>query len=71
MTFVFINTSNEAEMLADRVIPRLQHANSAIILTAVKVILYLTNYISNDSIVDGLFKKLSPPLSNYYYTYSQ
>lgn len=63
MTFVHVNTSNEAEILAERVISRLQHSNSAIILVTVKVILYLINYISNESIVDGLYKKLSPPLS--------
>ncbi len=62
MTFVQINDSKEAEILAERVLPRLKHSNSAIILTAIKVILYLTNYINNESVVDGMYKKLAPPL---------
>ncbi|KAI8844149.1 armadillo-type protein [Chytridium lagenaria] len=37
---------NDAELLADRVIPRLQHANSAVL----------------DDVVDGLYRKLGPPL---------
>ncbi|KAJ3124095.1 hypothetical protein HK101_006202, partial [Irineochytrium annulatum] len=53
---------NDAELLVDRVVPRLQHANSAVVLTAVRVILYLTNYIENDELVETLYKKLGPPL---------
>ncbi|KAJ3029212.1 AP-2 complex subunit beta [Rhizophlyctis rosea] len=53
---------NDAELLADRVAPRLQHANSAVVLTATRVILYLINYIQRDDVVNGLYKKLGPPL---------
>ncbi|KAJ3064701.1 AP-2 complex subunit beta, partial [Quaeritorhiza haematococci] len=53
---------NDAELLADRVVPRLQHANSAVVLTAVRVILYLTNYIERDEPYEMLIKKLGPPL---------
>ena len=65
MTFVQINTSSQAELLAERVIPRLQHSNSAITLTAVKVVIYLINFINNDTMVKGFYKKLGPPLSTY------
>ncbi|KAJ3035720.1 hypothetical protein HK097_004128, partial [Rhizophlyctis rosea] len=53
---------NDAELLADRVAPRLQHANSAVVLTAARVILYLVNYIQRDDVVNSLYKKLGPPL---------
>lgn len=55
------NTS-DAEMLAERISPRLQHANSAVVLTATKVIMYLMNYISNQDEINQLCKKLGPPL---------
>jgi vesicle coat complex subunit len=53
---------NDAEILADRVAPRLQHANSAVVLTAIRVILYFTNYILRDEVVDTLYRKLGAPL---------
>ncbi|KAJ3213551.1 hypothetical protein HDU67_002761 [Dinochytrium kinnereticum] len=53
---------NDAELLADRVLPRLQHANSAVVLAAVRVVMYLTNYIEKDDVVDGLYRKLGPPM---------
>ncbi|KAI9104755.1 Clathrin/coatomer adaptor, adaptin-like protein [Phlyctochytrium arcticum] len=53
---------DDAELLADRISPRLQHANSAVVLTAIRVILYLTNYIPKDEVVNTLLKRLGPPL---------
>lgn len=52
----------DAELLAERIAIRLQHANSAVVLTTVKVILYLMNYIIDQDRIDGLCRKLSPPL---------
>ncbi|KAI9311496.1 putative beta-adaptin [Dichotomocladium elegans] len=52
----------DAEKLADRIAPRLQHANSAVVLTCVKVIMYLLNYMKNESDVNAFCRKLSPPL---------
>lgn len=54
----------DAEMLAERIAPRLQHANSAVVLTCVKVIMYLMNYMQNDSDISAFCRKLSPPLGN-------
>lgn len=54
--------SGEALLLAERITPRLSHSNSAVVLTCVRVIMYLMNYISDAKQVDGLCKKLSPPL---------
>ncbi|KAI8927962.1 adaptin N terminal region-domain-containing protein [Entophlyctis helioformis] len=53
---------NDAELLADRISPRLQHSNSAVVLTAIRIMLYLSNYIRNEAVVLSTFKKLGPPL---------
>lgn len=52
----------DAEILAERIAVRLQHANSAVVLTSTKVILYLMNYISSAEFKETLCRKLSPPL---------
>ena len=58
--------NQDAELLAERIVPRLQHANAAVVLTSVKVILYLMNYMNNEDVVNNLFKKLGPPLGILY-----
>ncbi|KAI9199673.1 AP-2 complex subunit beta-like protein [Polychytrium aggregatum] len=60
--YVVPQEPGDAELLAERVVPRLQHSNSAVVLTAVRVIIYLMNYIAKDDVVDQLYKKLGPPL---------
>mgnify|MGYP002385054891 CR=1 FL=1 len=35
--------SNEAETIAERVGPRLNHANSSVILSAIKVLIFITD----------------------------
>ncbi|PKY37633.1 putative beta-adaptin [Rhizophagus irregularis] len=52
----------DAEMLCERIAPRLQHANSSVVLTAVKVIMYLMNYMTKEEDINIMCKKLSPPL---------
>ncbi|CAK7266224.1 hypothetical protein SEPCBS57363_001987 [Sporothrix epigloea] len=54
--------STEAALLAERISPRLSHSNSAVVLTCIRVILYLMNYISDQKQIAILCKKLSPPL---------
>lgn len=54
--------STDAELLAERIAIRLQHANSAVVLTTIKVILYLMNYMEDQERVEALCRKLSPPL---------
>lgn len=54
--------SAESLLLAERVAPRLSHSNSAVVLTSIRVILYLMNYIGDERHVSSLCKKLSPPL---------
>ncbi|KAK5200811.1 hypothetical protein LTR16_004814, partial [Cryomyces antarcticus] len=52
----------EAALLAERISPRLSHTNSAVVLTCIRVILYLLNYISDQKVIASLCAKLSPPL---------
>lgn len=52
----------EASLLAERIAPRLSHSNSSVVLTCIRVILYLMNYISDQKQISALCKKLSPPL---------
>ncbi|KIW81066.1 hypothetical protein Z517_04089 [Fonsecaea pedrosoi CBS 271.37] len=54
--------SGEALLLAERISSRLSHSNSAVVLTCIRVIMYLMNYISDKKKVDELARKLSPPL---------
>lgn len=54
--------SSEALMLAERIAPRLSHSNSAVVLTCIRVILYLMNYIADQKQISALCRKLSPPL---------
>ena len=53
---------SEAIIMAERISPRLQHSNSAVVLTCIRVILYLMNYIDNPKEISALCRKLSPPL---------
>lgn len=53
---------DEAETIIERVIPRLQHANPAVVLSAVKVILKNISVIENMEVAVAVSKKLAPPL---------
>lgn len=52
-------------MMAERVIVQLNHANSAVVLTAIKVLLYLMNYMENRKLMDYICKKMGPPLGMF------
>ncbi|KAJ4270251.1 hypothetical protein NW762_001927 [Fusarium torreyae] len=54
--------SGEAVLLAERISPRLSHSNSSVVLTCIRVILYLMNYIADQKQMSALCRKLSPPL---------
>ncbi len=54
--------AREAEGIIERVSPRLQHANSAVVMSAVKVILRYMDDITNQEVIRTLSKKLAPPL---------
>ncbi|ESZ90822.1 AP-2 complex subunit beta [Sclerotinia borealis F-4128] len=53
---------SEALLLAERISPRLSHSNSAVVLTCIRVVLYLMNYINDQKQISALCRKLSPPL---------
>lgn len=55
-------THEDADILAERISVRLQHANSAIVLTSIKVLLYLMNYMESNRAKEVLCKKMGPPL---------
>ena len=61
MTFV-PQQAKDAEQIAERIIVQLQHGNSAVILTTIKVLLYLMNYMENRKLMDHICKKMGPPL---------
>ena len=52
----------EAEGIIERVSPRLQHANSAVVMSAVKVILKYMDSVTNNDTLRALTRKLAPPL---------
>lgn len=55
-------SSDEADAMVDRVVPRLQHSNSAVVLSAVRLIFGLLRFLDSDAKRDFLAKKISPPL---------
>ncbi|KAF2454990.1 adaptin N terminal region-domain-containing protein [Lineolata rhizophorae] len=54
--------TGEAALLAERIAPRLSHNNSSVVLTAIRVIMYLMNYVADQKVIASLCNKLSPPL---------
>jgi len=54
--------SREAEAIAERVTPRLAHANSAVVLSTIRVLMKLLEYIHNSEFVKTMCKKMTPPL---------
>mmetsp|Transcript_9055 Transcript_9055/g.13695 ORF Transcript_9055/g.13695 Transcript_9055/m.13695 type:complete len:882 (+) Transcript_9055:85-2730(+) len=54
--------SREAENICERVTPRLQHANSAVVLGAIKVIIKYMESIQSKDVLRSLTKKMAPPL---------
>ncbi|XP_048482272.1 AP-1 complex subunit beta-1 isoform X1 [Plutella xylostella] len=55
--------SREAHSICERITPRLAHANAAVVLSAVKVLMKLMEMLSTDTdLVSTLSRKLAPPL---------
>lgn len=48
----------EAESIIERVTPRLQHANSAVVLSAVKVMIKYMDLITSQDALKALYKKM-------------
>jgi len=56
------DSDRDAENLCERVAPRLNHANSAVVLGAIKVMMVCMESIKNMETVKALCKKMAPPL---------
>ncbi|XP_022831534.1 AP-1 complex subunit beta-1 [Spodoptera litura] len=55
--------AREAHSICERITPRLAHANAAVVLSAVKVLMKLMEMVSDDTeLVSTLSRKLAPPL---------
>jgi len=52
----------EAENIIERVAPRLKHANTAVVLSAVKIILQYMNVLDDADLEKRLCRKMAPPL---------
>lgn len=55
-------SSTDADGIIERVTPRLQHANSAVVMSALKVVLKLMDEVTDEERLKAITKKLSPPL---------
>jgi AP-1 complex subunit beta-1 len=53
---------NEAENIVERVLPRLAHSNSAVVLSASKVIMKYMDYITSSENIRSICRKLAPSL---------
>ena len=53
---------SEAEDIVERVSPRLQHANSAVVMSAIRVVMKFLEFITDDGTRRTLSRKLAPPL---------
>jgi len=54
--------SQDAESITERITARLSHANPAVVLAAIKVVLKAMDYIDSSEVLRMLSKKLNPPL---------
>ncbi|CAO3683837.1 unnamed protein product [Umbelopsis vinacea] len=52
----------EAEGICDRVLPRLQHANGSVVLSAIKVLMINMRLVKDANFNKNLVKKMAPPL---------
>ncbi|KAI8866685.1 Adaptor protein complex beta subunit [Ramicandelaber brevisporus] len=52
----------EAESICERVLPRLAHANGAVVLSAIRVLLHHSKHVGNEQLVQTYMKKMTPPL---------
>lgn len=55
-------TTDDAALIAERILPRLSHSNSTVVLSCIRLLLYLFNYIADERLIDSICQRLSPPL---------
>lgn len=54
--------TEEADLMIERIVPRLQHANSAVVLSSIRIIVNLMPRLDSDDKRSFLVKKMSAPL---------
>ena len=52
----------EATEIAERILPRLQHANASVVMSAIQVLMIYMDHL-NEEWRKQVVKKMSPPLS--------
>lgn len=57
---------DESEHICERVMPQFQHANAAVVLGAVKVIMIHIKHVQRDDLIKSLSRKLAPPLGEFW-----
>eukprot|EP00775_Hariotina_reticulata_P007152 gene7152-7367_t len=57
-----VQDSKDAEKIVERVLPRLQHVNSAVVLSAAKVVLRMMEEVRSEDLIKVWTKKMAPPL---------
>eukprot|EP00163_Fabomonas_tropica_P015551 TRINITY_DN28362_c0_g1_i1.p1 TRINITY_DN28362_c0_g1~~TRINITY_DN28362_c0_g1_i1.p1 ORF type:complete len:940 (-),score=328.76 TRINITY_DN28362_c0_g1_i1:243-3062(-) len=56
------STAREAENIIERITPRLNHANSAVVLSAVKILIRYIDLIDNNDLARQIMRKMAPSL---------
>ncbi|KAF7722198.1 beta-adaptin [Apophysomyces ossiformis] len=56
------SNTKEAEGICDRVLPRLQHANGAVVLSAIKVLMINMRLVKDEGLIRTFCRKMAPPL---------
>ena len=59
--------TKEAMDIVDRALPRLQHVNSSVVLSSVKLIMVYLNYISDFDTISLVYRKLTPSLGMFHF----
>ena len=62
LAFYTPKSAREAETIVERVVPRLNHANAAVVLSAIKVVLVCIDKMDDPKSTKQLVQKLSAPL---------
>ncbi len=58
------SSEEETEQIIERILPRLNHINPAVVLSAVKVVIKYMDYIDNKEAIKILCQKVSSPLGS-------
>jgi vesicle coat complex subunit len=59
--------ANEAQEIVERVVPRLQHANASVVLSAVRVLMIYLPLLGGGEHEKTVVKKLAPPLGMFFF----